>query len=70
MWLGYLGPCILQEKVWVMLTWSDFLIKGETETKRGLLFDSFILKNVHGSASPHVTHFHSHEKRQKDTSLG
>ena len=53
-----------------MLTWSDFLIKGETETKRGLLSDSFILKNVHGSASPHVTHFHSHEKQQKDTSLG
>ena len=53
-----------------MLTWSDFLIKGETETKRGLLSDSFILKNAHGSASPHVTHFHSHEKQQKDTNLG
>lgn len=65
-----LGPCILQETVWVMLTWSAFLIKGEIESKRGLLSDSFILKNVHGSASPHVTHFHSHEKQQKDTSLG
>ena len=65
-----LGPCILQETVWVMLTRSAFLIKGEIESKRGLLSDSFILKNVHGSASPHVTHFHSHEKQQKDTSLG
>lgn len=63
---------VLQDTLWVMLTLSTFLNlqKEKLRPRESCSLDSFILENVHGSASSYTTHFHSHQKQQKDTGLG